>query len=118
MMPRLGAAEVPIGAAATAAARSQFEDLGAAALSQCAAEAIGAMRVGATDIGAATAIGAMVSVRQRSARPLLARPLLALVRTAVTATTPTATGFALGIRTERRDAVGQWCSKPMMKSSA
>src|SRR6476619_6065153 len=85
MMPRLGAAEVPaIGAAATAAARSQFEDLGAAALSQCAAEAI----------GAATGIGATVSVRQRSAPPLLARPLLAVLRTAVTATTPTATGFA------------------------
>src|SRR6478735_6722193 len=111
MMPRLGAAE-PIGAAAaTAAAQSQFEDPVEVAPSQCAAEAIGAMRVGATDIGA-------VSVRQRSVRPLLARPLLALVRTAVTATTPTATGFALGIRTERRDAVGQWCSKPMMKSSA
>jgi len=109
MMPRLGAAEVPIGAvAATAAERSQFEDLAEAALSQCAAEAI----------GAATVIGATVSVRQRSVRPLLARPQLALVRTAVTATTPTATGFALGIRTERRDAVGQWCSKPMMKSSA
>src|SRR4249919_3766769 len=104
MMPRLGAAEVPIGAvAATAAERSQFEDLAEAALSQCAAEAI----------GAATAIGATVSVRQRSVRPLLAR-----VPTAVTATTPTATGFALDIRTERRDAVGLWCSKPMMKSSA
>jgi len=94
MMPRLGAAE-PIGAAAaTAAAESQFEDPVEVALSQCAAEAIGAMRVGATDIGAATAIGAMVSVRQRSARPLLARTLLALVRTAVTATTLMATGFA------------------------
>ena len=90
-MPRLGAAEVPIGAvAATAAARSQFEDLGAAALSQCAAQAIGAMDIGV----AATGIGATVSVRQRSARPLLARPLLAVLRTAVTATTPTATGFA------------------------
>src|SRR4249919_1420333 len=110
MMPRLGAAEVPIGAvAATAAERSQFEDLAEAALSQCAAEAIGA----ATAIGGATAIGATVSVQQRSVRPLLARPQLALVRTAVTATTPTATGFALDIRTERRDAVGLWCSKPM-----
>jgi hypothetical protein len=59
MMPRLGAAEVPIGvAAATAAVRSQFEDLGAAALSQCAAQAIGAAI-------AATGIGATVSVRQR-----------------------------------------------------
>jgi len=57
MMPRLGAAEVPIGAAATVAARSLFEGLGAAALSQCAAEAIGA----ATAIG-----GATVSVRQQS----------------------------------------------------
>src|SRR6478672_6869253 len=59
MMPRLGAAEVPIAAAATVAARSLFEGLGAAALSQCAAEAIGA----ATAI-AATAIG--VSPPQRA----------------------------------------------------
>ena len=58
-MPRLGAEVVVIGvAAATAAARSQFEDLGAAALSQCAAQAIGAAI-------AATGIGATVSVRQR-----------------------------------------------------
>ena len=58
-MPRLGAAEVPIAAAATVAARSLFEGLGAAALSQCAAEAIGAaMAIAATAIG--------VSVRQRS----------------------------------------------------
>jgi hypothetical protein len=64
MMPRLGAAEVPIGvAAATAAARSQFEDLGAAALSQCAAQAIGATAIGAAI--AATGIGATVSGRQR-----------------------------------------------------
>ena len=61
-MPRLGAAEVAIGvAAATAAARSQFEDLGAAALSQCAAQAIGGYRAAI----AATGIGATVSVRQR-----------------------------------------------------
>ena len=61
MMPRLGAAEVPIGvAAATAAARSPFEDLGAAALSRCAAQAIGT-----TAAIAATGIGATVSVRQR-----------------------------------------------------
>jgi hypothetical protein len=57
MMPRLGAAEVPIGAAATVAARSQFEDLGAAALSQCAAQAIGATDIGAAAVGAA-AVGA------------------------------------------------------------
>ena len=59
MMPRLGAAG-PIGAAAaTAAARSQFEDPAEAALSQCAAQAIGAAI-------AATGIGATVSVRQQS----------------------------------------------------
>jgi hypothetical protein len=54
MMPRLGAAEVPIGVAAvTAAVRSQFEDRGAAALLRCAAQATGAAIV-------ATAIGATV----------------------------------------------------------
>ena len=53
-------------AEATAAALSQFEDLGAAALSQCAAQAIGAAI-------AATGIGATVSVRRRSARLLSAR---------------------------------------------
>jgi hypothetical protein len=52
MMPRLGAAEVPIGVAAViAAVRSQFEDRGAAALLQCAAQAIGAA-IAATAIGA------------------------------------------------------------------
>jgi hypothetical protein len=52
MMPRPGAAEVPIGVAAlTAAVRSQFEDRGAAALLQCAAQAIGAA-IAATAIGA------------------------------------------------------------------
>jgi hypothetical protein len=64
MMPRLGAAEVPIeGAVATAAAQSQFEDLGAAALSQCAAEAIATTAIG--EAIAATGIGATVWVRQR-----------------------------------------------------
>jgi hypothetical protein len=62
-MPRLGAAEVPIVAAATAAGRSQFEDLGAAALSQCAGEDIGTTAIGAAI--AATGIGATVWVRQR-----------------------------------------------------
>jgi len=63
-MPRLGAEVAAIGvAAATAAARSQFEDLGAAALSQCAAQAIGATAIGA--VIAATAIGATVWERQR-----------------------------------------------------
>jgi hypothetical protein len=51
-------------AEATAAARSQFEDLGAAALSQCAAQAIGATAAIGAAI-AATGIGATVSVRQR-----------------------------------------------------
>ena len=63
MMPRLGAEVAAIGvAAATAAARSQFEDLGAAALSQCAAQAIAAA-IGAAI--AATGIGVTVLVRQR-----------------------------------------------------
>jgi hypothetical protein len=57
-MPRLGAAAAIGVVAATAAVRSQFEDLGAAALSQCAAQAIGAAIAG-------TAIAATVSVRQR-----------------------------------------------------
>jgi hypothetical protein len=64
MMPRLGAAEVPIGVAAvTAAVRSQFEDREAAALLRCAAQAIGATAIGA--VIAATAIGATVWERQR-----------------------------------------------------
>ena len=63
MMPRLGAEVAAIEvAAATAAARSQFEDLGAAALSQCAAQAIGAAIEAAI---VATGIGATVLVRQR-----------------------------------------------------
>ena len=87
MMPRLGAEVAAIGvAAATAAARSQFEDLGAAALSQCAAQAIGAAI-------AATGIGATVSVRRRSARLLSARRRRGPTAVAA-ATTPTATGFA------------------------
>ena len=85
-MPKLAVAEVAaIGAVAepTAAALSQFEDLGAAALSQCAAQAIEA------------AIAATVSVRRRSERRLSA--LLRRGPTAVAkATTPTATTFAAG----------------------
>ena len=88
-MPKLAVAEVAaIGAVAepTAAALSQFEDLGAAALSQCAAQAIEATAIGA-------AIAATVSVRRRSERRLSA--LLRRGPTAVAAaTTPTATGFA------------------------
>jgi len=91
-MPRLGAEVAAIGvAAATAAARSQFEDLGAAALSQCAAQAIGATAIGAAI--AATGIGATVSVRRRSARLLSARRRRGPTAVAA-ATTPTATGFA------------------------
>ena len=61
-------------AAATAAARSQFEDLGAAALSQCAAQAIGdgyrgygyrGYGVGAAAVGAA-AVGAAAAGAYRS----------------------------------------------------
>jgi hypothetical protein len=64
MMPRLGAAEVPIGVAAViAAVRSQFEDREAAALLRCAAQATGATATGAAI--AATAIGATVWERQR-----------------------------------------------------
>jgi hypothetical protein len=63
-MPKLGEAVAPIEvAAATAAALSQFEDLGAAALLQCAARAIGGTAIGAAI--AATDIEATVSVRQR-----------------------------------------------------
>jgi hypothetical protein len=45
---------------------------------------------------------------------------LRLGPTAAAATTPTATTFAPAgtVRTERRDAVGLWCLKPMTKSSA
>src|SRR6185503_2234071 len=89
---------------ATAAARSQFEGLGAA-LSQCVA--------GATAIGVVP-IAATVSVRPRWA-PLRSEPLRP-GPTAAAATTPTATTFAAGtVRTEPRDAVGPWCSKPMTK---
>jgi len=86
MMPRPGAAELATAVVVpTAVARSQFEDLGAAVLLQCAAQAIEA----ATGIGA-TGIEATGSVRQPSARRLLAPQ-----RTGVAATTPTAIGFAL-----------------------
>jgi hypothetical protein len=76
--------------------RSQFGDTGAA-LSLCAA--------GATAI-------AVRSARLRPAR-LRREPTTAVAA----ATKPTATGFAR-TGTERRDAVGLWCSKPMVKSSA
>jgi hypothetical protein len=84
MMRRLGAAEVALTAEAAAivVVRSRFADLGAAALSPCAAQAIGA-------VIAATAIVATASVRQR-----WAQPLLALLRIGAVATTRTATGFA------------------------
>src|SRR6185503_3823110 len=93
---------------ATAAALSQFEGLGAA-LSQCVA---GATAIGVEPI-AATAIAATVSVRPRWA-PLRSEPLRP-GPTAAVATTPTATTFAPAgtVRTERRDEVGLWCSKPM-----
>src|SRR6476646_93799 len=102
-------------AAATAAALSQFEDLGAAALSQCVA---GATAIGVGPIAATAAIAATVSVRPRWA-PLRSEPLRP-EPTAAAATTPTATTFAPAgtVRTKRRDAVGLWCSKPMTKSSA
>ena len=92
MMPRLGAEVAAIGvAAATAAARSQFEGLGAAALSQCAAQAIEATAI-------AAGIGA-TAVQQRSVQRQSARLPSALLRreptAAVAATTPTATGFAI-----------------------
>jgi hypothetical protein len=99
----LAVAEVAaIGAVAepTAAALSQFEDLGAAALSQCAAQAIGVGPIAAT-----AAIAATVSVRPRWA-PLRSEPLRP-GPTAAAATTPTATTFAPAgiVRTERSDAV-------------
>src|SRR5436190_23777077 len=93
MMPRLGAAELATGVvAATAVARSQFEDLGAAALSQCAAEAIGATAIGAAI--AATGIGATGSVRQRSVWQRSARLRWEPTTAVAAATTVTAIGFA------------------------
>ena len=102
-------------AEATAAARSQFEELGAA-LSLCAA---GATAIGVGPIAATAAIAATVSVRRQWA-PLRSAPLRrghyrggcgydAYGNWVCPAGT---------VRTERRDAVGLWCSKPMMKSSA
>src|SRR6476659_7019787 len=90
-------------AAATAAARSQFEDLGAAALSQCVA---GATAIGVGPIAATAAIAATVSVRPRWA-PLRSEPLRP-GPTAAAATMHTATTFAPAgtVRTEWRDAVG------------
>ena len=74
----------------TAVALSQFEDLGAAALSQCGAQAIGAA-IAVTGTGA-------TAVQRRSAQPLSARPPSVQLRrgpTAAAATTLTATGFAI-----------------------
>ena len=89
MTPMLAVAEVAaIGRVAEAtAALWQFEDLGAAALSQCAAQATVATAIVAAI--AATAIGATVWERQRSARLPLA-----LLRTAAVATMRTGTIFA------------------------
>jgi hypothetical protein len=89
----------------TAAVRCEREGT-AAAMSQCAA---------AATVMAATGIGVVSARRLRSA-PLRRGPTIA----AAAATTPTATGFAQTgtIRIERHDAVGIWCSKPMVKSSA
>src|SRR5258707_9155543 len=83
-------------AEATAAALSQFEELGAV-LSQCAA--------GATAIGVGP-IAATVSVRPRWA-PLRSEPLRP-GPTAAAATTPTATTFAAAgtVRNERPHALG------------
>ena len=103
--PMLAVAEVAaIGAVAeaTAAALSQFEELGAV-LSLCAA---GATAIGVGPIAATAAIAATVSVRPRWA-PLRSEPLRP-GPTAAAATMPTATTFAPAgtVRTERRDAVG------------
>ena len=91
-MPKLAVAEVAAIVAVaepTAAALSQFEELGAV-LSLCAA---GATAIGVRPIAATAGIGATVSVRRRSAR--LRSALLLRGPTAVAAaTTPTATGFA------------------------
>ena len=86
-------------AEATAAALSQFEDLGAAALSQCAAQAIGVGPIAAT-----AAIAATVSVRRRSARLLSARRRRGPTAVAA-ATTPTATGFARATNREHPRAM-------------
>jgi len=80
----------------TAAALSQFEELGAV-LSLCAA--------GATAI-AAMAIAATVLVRRQWARLQSAQLRRGPITAAAAATTPTATGFAR--TTERRDAPGLW----------
>jgi hypothetical protein len=83
----------------TAAALSQFEDLGAAALSQCAAQAIGVGPIGVGPI-AVTAIAATVSVRRRS-EPLRPGP------TAAAAMTPMATTFARA-GTVRTNGATRW----------
>src|SRR6478736_4639107 len=94
---------------ATTAAQSQRADTGAA-LSLCAA--------GPMVIGAPTAIAATVSVPRQWVRLRSAQQRRGPTTAAAAATTPTAAGFArAGIMgTERRDAVGLWCAKPMVKS--
>ena len=96
---------------ATAAALSQFEGLGGGAV------AVRGGRYGYRGAGY-RGYGYAVSVRPRSA-PLRSEPLRP-GPIAAAATTPTATTFAPAgtVRTERRDAVGLWCSKPMTKSFA
>jgi hypothetical protein len=99
------------------------------ALSVCAA---GAWPVATAAIGVPTVQGpiaatvlapiaatATASVQRRWA-PLRSAPRRrGPITAAAAATTPTATGFArTGIGTERHEAVGLWCSKPVMRSSA
>ena len=73
----------------------------------------GRTAIGVGPIAATAAIAATVSVRRRWA-PLRSEPLRP-GPTAAAATTPTATTFApaVTVRTERRDAVGLWCSKSL-----
>ena len=94
----------------TVAERSQFEDTGGAVAVRGGRYGYGGYGYRRYGVGAA-AVGAG-GVRRRSVR-LRRGPTTA----AAAATTLTETGFArTGItRTERRDAVGLWCSKRMMK---
>jgi hypothetical protein len=87
----------------TAAALSQFGELGAA-LSQYAA---------AATVMAVTGIG-VVSAPPQWARLRSGLLLRGPTTVAAAATTPTATGFAqtgIILPTERRDAVGLWCAR-------